>query len=198
MEPGESQPAEPTDDAEARAHFWSIQGDFICRHHIVPRVQLYVSKEETFPVPLKYIHVKRYTWTDLDVMQEKRIDDYWNVDSSKPLSDSWRRFTKFTLLKAKPLKGQMWSRRRLTKIQATTRPDYVWPEVWTKMGKAAQNRERQEWAKEKPKLDNPDDKQCAEIRKKNDEKIGKTCGSRHAVCKRNKHRESECQAENWQ
>ena len=45
------------------------------------------------------------------------------------------------------------------------------------MGKAAQNRERLEWAKEKPKLDNarrlrgtyfidPDDKQYAEIRKK--------------------------------
>ena len=31
---------------------------------------------------------------------------------------------------------------------------YVWPEVWTKIGKAAQNREKQEWAKEKPKLDN--------------------------------------------
>ena len=33
-------------------------------------------------------------------------------------------------------------------------PDHVWPDVWTKIGKAAQNREKQEWAKEKPKLDN--------------------------------------------
>ena len=24
--------------------FWSIQGDFICRHHIVPRVQLQVTR----------------------------------------------------------------------------------------------------------------------------------------------------------
>ena len=39
-------------------------------------------------------------------------------------------------------------------IQTTTRPDHVWPEVWTKIGKAAQNREKQERAKEKPKLDN--------------------------------------------
>ena len=31
-------------------------------------------------------------------------------------------------------------RERLTKMQATTRPDHVWPEVWTRMGKAAQNR----------------------------------------------------------
>ena len=65
-EPGESQPAESKDDAEADNDFWSIQGDFIYRHHVEPRVQLYVPKEETFPIPLKYI----------DVLQEKRIDDY--------------------------------------------------------------------------------------------------------------------------
>ena len=35
----------------------------------------------------------------------------------------------------------------------TTRPDYVWPDVWTKIGKAALD-EKNEWAKEKPKLDN--------------------------------------------
>ena len=43
------QPAEPTDDAEARADFWSIQGDFICRNHNEPRVQFYVPKEENIP-----------------------------------------------------------------------------------------------------------------------------------------------------
>ena len=70
------------DDAEARADFWSIQGDFICRHHNEPRVQLFLPKEETFPIPLKYIDVTRSTaHTDLDVMQEKRVDDYWNVDT---------------------------------------------------------------------------------------------------------------------
>ena len=93
-----------TDDAEARADFWSIQGDFIYRHHNEPQVQLCVPKEETFPVPLKYIDVARSTHTDLDVMQEERIDDYWNVESSKHLSNSWIGFTKFTLLKEKPQK----------------------------------------------------------------------------------------------
>ena len=43
---------------------------------------------------------------------------------------------------------------RLTKIQANTRPEKLWPEVWSKMGKAAQEREKQEWANEKPELDN--------------------------------------------
>ena len=44
--------------------------------------------------------------------------------------------------------------REIDKIQTTTRPDHAWPEVRTKIGKAAQNREKQEWAKKKPKLDN--------------------------------------------
>ena len=47
--------------------------------------------------------------TNLDVMQEKRVHDYWNVDGDRTLSDSWTRFTKFTLLNEKPLPGYMWS-----------------------------------------------------------------------------------------
>ena len=39
-EPEGFQLTETKDDAEARANFWSIQGDFIHRHHIEPRVQL--------------------------------------------------------------------------------------------------------------------------------------------------------------
>ena len=54
-EPEGLQPTLPTDDAEGRADFWSIQGDFIYRRHIEPRVQLYVPKEETISIPLKYI-----------------------------------------------------------------------------------------------------------------------------------------------
>ena len=43
---------------------------------------------------------------------------------------------------------------RLTKIRATTRPQSVWPEVWTKIGNPAQKRKKPEWAIEKPKVDN--------------------------------------------
>ena len=57
-----------------------MQGNFIYRQHVENRVQLYVPKEETFPIPLKYIDVTRATSTTLDVMQEMRIDDYWNVN----------------------------------------------------------------------------------------------------------------------
>ena len=48
----------------------------------------------------------------------------------------------------------MWSGRRLTKKQVTQRPDHLWPELWTKLGRNAQLKERQKWSHEKPKLDN--------------------------------------------
>ena len=67
-----------------------------------------VPKEETFRIPLKYNEVTRSTHTDLDVKQEKRIDDYWNVDLNRSLSDSCKGFfkkKKNTLLKEKPPEG---------------------------------------------------------------------------------------------
>ena len=47
----------------------------------------------------------------------------------------------------------VWSGRRLTTTQTTTRRENVWPEVWTKIGKATQKKEKQVCANEKPKLD---------------------------------------------
>ena len=88
--------------------FGLFQETFIYRHHAEPRAQLYVPKEETFPVPLKYIDVTRSTHTNLDFMQEQRIDDCWNVDENRSLSDSWIGVKNFTLLKEEPPKGHMW------------------------------------------------------------------------------------------
>ena len=128
-EPQGLQPTETKDGAEARNDFWSIEGDFIYCHHIEPRVQLYVAKEETFPIPLKYTDVTRTTHTSLDVLQEKRIDDHWNDDVDRSVSDSRTGFTKVTLLNNKHPKRIYVSPRRLTKNQTTTRPDYLWPEI---------------------------------------------------------------------
>ena len=84
------------DAGEAINDFWSMSGSFIY-HHVEPRVKLYSPREESFPIPLKYIDVSRTTRTNLDVMQERCIDDYWNVDGSRDLSDFWTGFIQFTL-----------------------------------------------------------------------------------------------------
>ena len=189
--------------------FWAIPGEFIYRHHVAPRVKLYVPKEETFHVPLKYIDVTRSTHTDLDVLLKKKTDDYWNarfeqtfvrflerihkihpaereasfwihvvrevtdrdsttrpdyvwplrfplnyidvtrtthtsqdvllekhiedycnVDGEKELSDAWTGFTKFTQLKERPPEGYTWCGRRLTRKQLTYRPDDICPDMW--------------------------------------------------------------------
>ena len=59
------------DAGEAINDFWSMSGSFIYRHHVEPRVKLYSPREESFPIPLKYIDVSRTTHTNLDVKQEK-------------------------------------------------------------------------------------------------------------------------------
>ena len=100
------QPQDSLPDAgDAINDFWSMSGNFIYRHHVEPRVKLYSPREESFPVPLKYIDVSRTTHTNLDAKQEKRIDDYWNIDGSRDLSDPWTGFTHFTLLDENPPDG---------------------------------------------------------------------------------------------
>ena len=42
----------------------------------------------------------------------------------------------------------------LQKNQATTRRDHLWPQNWSDMSKAAQRKEKQQCAVDKPKLDN--------------------------------------------
>ena len=61
------------DDEEAENDFWTFTGEFIYRHHVEPRVELYMPTEESFPSPLKYIDVTRTTHTSLVVLLEKQI-----------------------------------------------------------------------------------------------------------------------------
>ena len=149
------QPQDSFPDAgEAINDFWSMSGNFIYRHHVEPRVKLYSPREESFPIPLRYIDVTRTTHTNLDVKQEKRIDDYWNIDGCRDLSDPWTGFTQFTLMEEKPPDRKMWSGEGLTRKQLTSRPDHLWPELCKSMEKHAKLKEKQKWSNEKLHLEN--------------------------------------------
>ena len=78
------------DDVEARNDFGSISGNYIHRHHVEPRVKLHVPRQESFPFPLRYIDVTRGTSI-----------------GNRDLSDSWTRFTRFTVLEEKPQRVHM-------------------------------------------------------------------------------------------
>ena len=113
------QPHDSLPDAgEAMHDFWSMSGSSIYCHHVEPRVKLYSPREESFPIPLKYIDVSRTTHTNLDVKQEKRIDDYWNIDDSRDLFDPWTGFTQFMYSKKKLLTDILWSGREINEETA--------------------------------------------------------------------------------
>ena len=120
------------DAGEAINDFWSMSGNFIYRHHVEPRVKLYSPREESFPIPLKYIDVSRTTHTNLDVKQEKRIDDYWNIDGSRDCLILGQVSLNLLYWKKNLQNGYMWSGERLTRKQLTSRPDHLWPELWKK------------------------------------------------------------------
>ena len=85
-----------SDAGEAMNDFWSMSGNFIYRHHVEPRVKLYVPREESFPIPIRYIYLTRATSSTLYVMLERRMDDCWKY-RRRP-----RPITRFTLLDEKP------------------------------------------------------------------------------------------------
>ena len=115
---------------------------------------IHSPREESFLFHLKYIDVSRTTHTNLDVKQEKRIDDYWNIDGKRDLSDSSTGFTEFTFITEKPPEGYFRSGERLTKRQATSRLDHLWSELWKGFSRNAELKEKHKWSNEKPKLDN--------------------------------------------
>ena len=112
-----------------------------------------MPREASLPIPLTCIDVTRAASTSLDVMLEKSMDDYWNVDGGRDLSDTWTGFTRVTLLDEKTT-GWICMVRGATDKEATSRPDSLWLEIWKDMPEASKRKEKQKWAIEKPKLDN--------------------------------------------
>ena len=55
------------DAVEVKEDIWRLYGEIIVRHHCVPREQLYVPPESSFPILLKYSDLVRETkkpiWT---------------------------------------------------------------------------------------------------------------------------------------
>ena len=96
------------DGAEAENDFGSFTGEVhLSSSRCTPRHKLYVPREETLPIPMKCIDVTRTTYTSPGVLLETNVDDYWNVDGEKELSDAWTGFTRFILSNEKPPDGYM-------------------------------------------------------------------------------------------
>ena len=132
-----------------------MSGSFFYRHHVEPRVKLYSPREEeSFPIPLKYIDVTRTTHTNLDVTEEKRIDDIgisMGLETSLILGQVSHNLLYW---KKKLLTEKCGPGGRLTRKQLTSRLDHLWPELWKSIGKHAKLKEKQKWSNEKLHLEN--------------------------------------------
>ena len=113
------------DDGEARNDFSSISGNYIYRHHVEPLAKLYVPREESFQIPLRYIEVTRATSTTLDVMLERRQtiieistepETFQNRVQDSNDSPSWKKNLHM---------GTHGPGERLIKKQTTSRSDYL-------------------------------------------------------------------------
>ena len=189
------------DAGEAMNDFWSMSGSFIYRHHVEPRVKLYSPREESFPIPLKYIDVTRQLLIRIWMLSKRSalmiIGTLMALETCLILGQ-----VSHNLLHSieKALDGYMWSGGRLTRKQLTSRPDHLWPELWKSMEKHAKLKVKQKWSNEKLHLEKtrklrgiyfiyPEDKECKETiknaRKKLETsvapampcKIMKNCGS---------------------
>ena len=120
------------------------------RHHVVPRSTQFVPTDPESPIPTKYLDVIRTTYTDIGTPAENRIQDYWNMQGERVLSDTWVGKTVIPILRKPPPPGWTVIYGRPTKIQTTQRPGNLWPEVWRDMGDAQKRKARERWAIEEP------------------------------------------------
>ena len=76
-------------------------------------------------------------------MQHRRIDNYWSIDVSRDLSESWTGFTQFTLLDEKLPDGYVWSGEETDKtasdIQATSFMPRTLERNWKEMQSRSKN-----------------------------------------------------------
>ena len=129
-----------TSEEKSDADFWSFPGDTLIIHHANARTKLFVPTDDNCPMPVKYLDVMRRTYTDLETRAENIINDLWTDEGEKSLSDSWTGKTVFYVLRPAGPPGYNWIEGRLTKIQQTSRPDSVWPEVWQSLSKKQKER----------------------------------------------------------
>jgi hypothetical protein len=150
----EAPPAPAVDDHEQPeiADSWSFNGDVLVIHHVKPRSKLFIPTDDNCPLPLKYLDVMRQTYTDLETKVESSIEDVWTDDGDKILSNPWTGRTVFYPLKPPAPAGYIWIEGRLTKVQQTTRPDNVWPEVWQAMSKKQKLEAIEKWKTLKAKF----------------------------------------------
>ena len=90
----------------------------------------------------------RVTTTDSDNVDKIKIEDVWDGKSPndhRPLSCRWVGETRFERIPDGVAPGQYWVEGRVTRRQASKRPDDIWPEIWSSMSRKQKERAVETW-----------------------------------------------------
>ena len=128
---------------------WEQRGSRLVRVHNTPRTKLFCPSDvpdSPPPIPINDIDVLRSTTTNSDMQDEKSIEDVWfGPQAHRVLSNPWIGETFFDPIPPPCRPGYTWVGGRLTKIQTTTRPPDIYPELWTLMSKKQKRLAQDAW-----------------------------------------------------
>ena len=110
------------------------------------REPLYLPKESSFTVSVKYIDVEEANKHPFASMM------CGTLAAKRPHSEMWNGSSRFRIHNKRPPKGYSGLGGLLTKTQSTWRLETIWPEVWSSVSHGAHKKAKQQWDTEKPKL----------------------------------------------
>lgn len=151
-------PAERPDTEESSVHdsiggvsdYWTVSTTAVVRHHMTPRVRMYTTNEGECPIPLRFLDVIRFTFTNLEDKREIFTQDTWIPEAALPedtrrLSGEWTGTTIFRSLRPESPVGFKWFTDKLVKCRDATRPDDSDPELWRYLSKLQRKQAAAEW-----------------------------------------------------
>ena len=161
------------DAGEAIHDFWSMSGNFIYRHHVEPSETL-LAERRIIPFSTE-VQRRLQNYTQIWMLSKSAASMIIAISMGQEIC----------LIHGQVSLSILWSGRRLTRKQLTSRPYYLRLELWIKFGRTAELQEKQRWSIEKPKLDiarrlrgiyfiDPENKEFSQ-------EIGNTNGSRYAL-----------------
>ena len=107
-------------------------------------VQLHVPRKESYPIPLSNVDFIRSPYADLEIAQENRIYDCWDVEKNRNLSESWTGFQKNYVIERNSFERALPTREEIHENLNDIMYRSKWRDALTRIGKAAQRRKKQE------------------------------------------------------
>ena len=111
-----------------------IEENLLQQNNLDRNILVRLNKEYAELKPLvEKITIYKQCIKNIKDLEELKNDTDVHIrnEADKELSGQWAGKTYIKIMRPEPPPGKKWVLGRLTRIQKTTRPDSVWPELWT-------------------------------------------------------------------